>query len=665
MKEKISRIVVMVTLLLTLFGAAGGATADGPNPFEPFGLTTVTLDPSTVYPGETITIQIDFDLTHSGGNTENHFCFYLSDTDFASGIWEDSPVATGGDNYGTPDKDGDQNTACPNVTNFNTEVLYTKSSPAGNPFGGDDHIEIDFTVPSTGIDADSYTLGIRQYNDANADDTPDTMAAQTSENFTVQAASSNVYVANSGNCSDNSPCYTGGDALSDAVDSVASGGTVWVEGNYGQNELANFDNKTVTIRGSGTTPSIENAFGDCASTMIQKTGTGTLTFQDLTLDGKCSGQGGAGTGIDHNGGTLYVTNSTIRNFPTSGFGIDTAAGGTIYNNNSSFDNNGTAIRNTLGTLTLYQGTDGNTFNNNNVAVEIDDGSADIRYNTFDGNDVAVQVDGGDTVTIGDGPSSGNTIQNGAKGIDVNSTDPTLVIQGNTISGNSNLGMGLPDLTTEQAGDIYGNRVTGNTTGQINCNPSINGYGAAYNWVGTTDATTSDCVDYDDRLGANWSDWTEGTSLNQVTLGTSGVIFDLGDKTNPPFGVGVSGADGLDQLISNFYVIKTSGSAQFNPTASGRLYRIEDSTECTQSSAVACWDFQDTECGGGECTGDPITASAPAADGHYVVGTTNDPTAITLRSVSVAANSGFMPVVVLGLALVVSLGAVIVIRRKRS
>ncbi len=210
-----------------------------------------------------------------------------------------------------------------------------------------------------------------------------------------------------------------------------------------------------------------------------------------------------------------------------------------------------------------------------------------------------------------------------------------------------------------ASPVYGNRVTGNSGYQINCSGGGT-FGAGFNWIGFAASNANGCSDdVDDRLGADWTTWVDNsTTLNQVTLSTAGAIFDLGGGSNPPFGNGVSDADGLGQLVSNFYAIREgTDDATFDPTIDGRLYRIQDVDDCSTSGNTDCWDYDGVN-------GDPIIRNS-APSGHYVVGSENDPTAIILSDLTVtSARNTWVPATLLVVS-VTLIGGLFLARRKRE
>jgi len=332
-----------------------------------------------------------------------------------------------------------------------------------------------------------------------------------------------------------------------------------------------------------------------------------------------SGCAGAPLTIDDN-------NTTVRDFVVDGtscsaqVGIVVSATGVALNNMTVQDFGSTA---------------GISFTTNC--------SGSLKNSTIQNNNLGVNVVAGAAVTveIGTGPSDGNTFSNNATGIQVNDADTS--IKGNTISGGS---IGI-DVNTDGA-TIYGNSVTGASGNQIDCS-NDNWNAAGFNYLGGSSPTSgSNCNDKEDQIGESFgSNWADGSAYGDVSVsgGTGIAVFQL---SGDPYTFGSGDGD-----LTAFYAVKGSGSLTVTHSGSGTQAKMMmDATGCSPMT-ITCWESASDE-----------NPRPQTGKGYYAVGNT-DPTVITLRSVSVAANSNFMPVLVIGLALVVSLGAVVVVRRKRS
>ena len=207
------------------------------------------------------------------------------------------------------------------------------------------------------------------------------MDDQASPTLTVQAPSSDVYVSNTSGCGGNTPCYTGPDALQNAFDDVAAGGTVNVYGTWSQgggNTAQLTGTKSVTLTGFNA-PRIENGGGTCGGAMIDNNSSGTLTVKNLTIDGTC-GTGSRSAGILSSSGTTHVTDNanTIRDFTGAGnAGID-VGGGTVVVSGNSFINNEAAMEQSGGTLYAFANNVTST-TGSNAAVSTG-GTSDVKCN---------------------------------------------------------------------------------------------------------------------------------------------------------------------------------------------------------------------------------------------------------------------------------------------
>ncbi|MBI4786900.1 MAG: hypothetical protein HY782_07640 [Chloroflexi bacterium] len=474
---------------------------------------------------------------------------------------------------------------CADVTNYD-DTLISVADPNDFADGGDT-LNITVVAPG-GISTGAKTFVVRQYKDA----LPGTLINTLNGTYTILATPTTVYASDQSNCGGyGSAGYSCFQSLATAI--ANSNSEVVIVGNLTSDSGgATLSSGNVTLIRGISTPVLAAPSGCSASPLtVSKSG---VTVRDFTINGaSCNTQ--TGLAIANN---TAVTNMTIQNFSgTNGKGISIATVTGASVTNSTLTNN-------------YYGI--------NVAVD---------------------------VTIGSGPSTGNTIQNGGTGI--NHTAGTLTAKGNTITGNSTAGASV----TGSPSAFYGNRIYNNGTTQINCNT---GTGAAFNYLGgsSPNSGTTNCTDVKHQLGANWVTWADSTnSLNELTVtGGPVAIFDLGD--NKPFNVGTD--QGLPNLTSNFYAV--TGAITPTISTSGKLY-FTVPEYCTSSGNTQCWYNTQTAIPAGTTVGR-----------HFVKGTTS-PTAVTLSSFTASAQDtpqGNLALPALGLAVagVAVLGGVWFVRRAR-
>jgi len=592
----------LFVVLALMLGMSKPAYADPPDP-EGVNQFDVSPDPQTA--GEDVTIDVNVDINTADSNTR--FCYYTPDTGSDFTVPSVITLTYTSDFVSTDvgfNKLADAS-PCPNRSGQDKWVYSTT-----NAYVGSITYEGSFTTTiSSDASAGYYDWTILLEEPTG---TPNPLSYN---NHEIQAAPTTIYASDKGDCegygTSGSSCFG---SLQDAIDAVSSGNDVVIVGTLtADSGGSSVSGSNVSVIRGIESPQLVAPSG-CTNATLLTIDKSSVTVRDFTIDGSsCSG---AAMGIDVTSTGATIDSMTVQNF-SGGTGIKFSSGGA-----------GT-VKNCTGSIA-----------NNSFGVQIANGAG--------------------TVNIGAGPSDGNTFTNNTMGIQVADTD--AVIKGNTVSGGST-GIALNAAPSA----IYGNSVTGASSNHIYCNTG-NGVtnGAAFNYLGgNSPSSGSNCDDVDDQLGAMWTTWVDrATSLNEVTSAPAGsAIFDLGD--NKPFGVGTPGSAGLpeeggmDQLLSNFYAIRTSGSSvtiDFSGSGTGRLYHIDTPSECTSSGETDCWDYT------GDESSDSVT-DADGGSGHYVVGAEYDPTAITLTNVTAQSPRQWLPVALAALALAGAGGALLALRRR--
>jgi hypothetical protein len=161
------------------------------------------------------------------------------------------------------------------------------------------------------------------------------------------------------------------------------------------------------------------------------------------------------------------------------------------------------------------------------------------------------------------------------------------------------------------------------------------------------------------------------SLGQASLtGGSGarVIVDLG-RSNPPFNNGT--VHGLGAKVSDFfsYCLAKDGTQLGDLQISGdfasdytryALFNIPNTGNCTSSDNALCWSF--TQKRGLQTLG--LIAAENPQEGHYYIGNGEDPTVISLRSVSASSPGNlWVPVGLALIALCLGAGGLFLTRKR--
>ncbi len=559
MKPRLLTVLIALALMLSLTGLVAAA---------PSIVSGFTITPSTAYAGNTVTFRVDFSVALADLGTTNAFCFYYQDASYDPPFGALSNITSNlGDTYipTLQTTAGGLTTSCAAIATYKV-LEYATADPSDFTDGGD-WIAFNFTVPAG---ATTQTFRLRQRSNAT------TTVGVFNATLTVQTLGNQIYVANDATgCGSNTPCLTGPGALNIALDNVADPGDVFVLGDYLMSPGSTADlttAKAVAVSGVGGA-SVNMAAGTCSGAAIVNNG-GTLTIQNLTLDGTCA-SGSRTAAVRNDAGTLNVKNVTIRDFSGSGIGV-AAAGGTSV-------------------------VEGGNFYNNNVAL--------------DGN-------GG-----------------------------TLYAFANNVSTNTSL-----NASTNIGADD-----------NVKCN-----YWNSYNVTG------AGAGQYAQRLGASVSTYIEGAGA--LTLGRADlsagtgnrVIVDMGRST-PPFNNGT--VLGLGAQTSDFFAfcLSRDGSSMGTITVTSdavaaganghRLYRIDDTTECSPSTNNLCWDYAGATSAGGAVSA--ALTPAVSAEGLYVIGNQVDPTAITLRDLSADSPVTPWPLALAAIIVVAAMLALGVTLRRRA
>lgn len=337
------KLLALFTIIFALLALAGGATAQ-----EPQAVTGVTITPGSIVAGNTITVQVDFDVPNTA--VLNAICLYYLNSQIPSapsGL-PGSVTSTLGDTYSVElgTSSGDGTTNCPGVGG-RWAVEFFVNDPDDFADGGDSFTFTMFIPVST--PTGSKTLTFRQYNPG--------LINTLNGTFTVLSAPSTIYVSNTAGCGGNSPCYTGPSALQQAITDIADGGTIFIYSTFSQGggiTATLSGSKNVTISGINT-PVIENGGGTCTGAMIDHQGSGTLTFIIASMNGACA-VGARTEGILQSGpGQTIVRDSftTFRNFSASGAAALRVTNGTLVASGNSFLANQRAFDQSGGTLYAF------------------------------------------------------------------------------------------------------------------------------------------------------------------------------------------------------------------------------------------------------------------------------------------------------------------------
>lgn len=402
--------------------------------------------------------------------------------------------------------------------------------------------------------------------------------------FLNQCVPPAYHVANTlAECVGNTPCLTGMAGLPTAVNSLpVANGSVTIYGNYIVSPTGSTPinrSRPILLQGATVTTTIQSGSGACSGPFLTlDNGAAEVTIQDLTLDGDAGCSSGQRDGLAVNSGTAVIslTHVTLQD-------LGTAVAIAAPQANISFHNTG------------------NSYSNNTVGISLNDGDATILDDTFANNTLAIQDNTSGVVVIGDGPTTGSSFTDNSAAIQ---SDGHITLKGNTISGG---GTGI--LLTGDPTALYGNNISGVSGLAVDCDGTAT-LGAAFNYLGgVSPSSGSDCTDVANQLGAPIVNWTEGTTLNQVSS-TAGPLFDLGLIS--PYGYLAP----IGQL-SNFYAA-ANGTVTVN-VAGTQFKMLLDGTGCVPMTPT-CW----------QSVGNGRAQTAP---GYFYAGPA-DPTAIHLQNLTV-------------------------------
>ena len=292
-----------------------------------------------------------------------------------------------------------------------------------------------------------------------------------------------------------------------------------------------------TIDGGGV---ITISGGNSVGVFSVNTGV-NFTVQNLTIANGNSASY-AGGGIDNEGGTLTVTNSTLSgNSALAGGGIFNNTGGTLAVTNSTFSDN-----------SAHDGTGGGIFNNTG-------GTLTVTNSTFSGNS-AVAADGGGienysgTLTVTNSTFYNNSARFGG-GIENNpghgSNSATLTVTNSTFSGNS---AGTSGGGIDNGGTVtVTNTILANSTSGGNCAGSVTDGGHNIDDGTTCGFTGTGCTPTTGSSFCNTNPVLDPTGLKNnggptqtIALQATSAAVDGGDETVCFMTTGTAPVNSLDQ-----------------------------------------------------------------------------------------------------------------------
>ncbi|MCI0521416.1 MAG: hypothetical protein L0Z70_14305 [Chloroflexi bacterium] len=266
----------------------------------------------------------------------------------------------------------------------------------------------------------------------------------------------------------------------------------------------------------------------------------------------------------------------------------------------------------------------------------------------------------------------------------------VVVKGCTLSGGGNTFDGAAGTLA-----AYANNIGGYTTGTAFAG-TFNG---RHNWwgAGATEVGIGDADAYAYRLGADVAAWGEGSlggaSITADTATGTGVIVSHGrGDANAPFGQATT-ADGNTQCSDYFDVFTAPGATAGNwlvtiPVDAGngcdytynnrQLFRFDLTAGAPTPACTAlpvdplCWDdLKDTAAETLVQMGRTVgvrwqTASTAELGGTPIIAGNqdgNDPTAVTMQSVSARSQTAWLPWVILAAALLMAAGALMLLRKR--
>ncbi len=397
-------------------------------------------------------------------------------------------------------------------------------------------------------------------------------------------------------------------------------------------------NSTLTIQTLGNQIYVANDATSCGSNSPCLTGPAAL---NTALDNV------TGPGDVFVLGDYLMTPGTVADLTTAKT-VTLSGVGSASINMAAGTCSGAALVNNGGTLTVQNlAIDGTCASaSRSAAIRNDSGTLNVKNVTvrdFAASGIGVAAVGGTLVVEGSNFYNNNVALDGNGG--------TLYAFANNVNTNTSLNA----ATNVDAGD------------NVTCN-----YWNSYNITGASSAQ------YEQRLGAPVSTYIEG--VGALTLGRADlaagtgnrVIVNMGRST-PPFNNGT--VLGLGAQTSDFFAfcLSRNGSALGTVTVTSdavaagatghRLYRIDDTTECSPSTNTLCWDHTGATSAGGAVSA-PLTPTA-STEGQYVVGNQVDPTAVTLRDLSAETVVTPWPLILAAVSVAAGLLALGVSLRRRA
>jgi hypothetical protein len=299
--------------------------------------------------------------------------------------------------------------------------------------------------------------------------------------------------------------------------------------------------------------------------------------------------------------TLGTNNIVARDFSVNGAACSGAATGIVVptGGNVTLDNV-TVMSFTHGTGIAFTGTGA--------------GLARNSHGSIVGNQIGLNDTSSGVISVGTGPTDGNTFTNNQTGL---RTNGGITIKGNDISGGV-YGVELTGAPTA----IYGNRIVGASIQQVFCNGA--GSGAAWNYLGGMSPTTgSNCSDVQSQLGGNFVSWADGGVVTGLSVtGAVSATFDLG--ANLPFGYGST----VHRISNYFAIYGTGGTGNVTVAETGRQYKMfappNTGGVCLTGAEATCWESA-------------ANGRAQMGTGYFFTGNF-DPTAVTVSSLTATANT---------------------------
>ncbi|MCP4362204.1 MAG: hypothetical protein GY796_29710 [Chloroflexi bacterium] len=344
------RLIILVLMFLLLTGGIASAT-----PLAPETISVFSFSPTTVTYGGITTLSTTFKTAASGN--DNVLCIHYDDAGWTP-LFIGPYVSTRGDVY-IVGYAGPSSTAvqCVPIRANVAELVAAPTSFIVTFL--DDTVSVPLTLPGmTPPVAGLHPFDVLQQEGVGCVAVPGSCVITSggSASVTVVAPPTDAYVSNDSTCAGNTPCYTGSSALSSAIGAVTDGGTIFIVGTYSQGGATTATlsgSKSVSITGFNT-PLFENGGGTCSGAMLENSGSGSLDFASVTVDGSC-GAGSRSAGILNSGAgstTVHDSLTTVRDFTGSGSGVSVSSG-TLTVNAVGFSNNNRAMNQTGGTLHAF------------------------------------------------------------------------------------------------------------------------------------------------------------------------------------------------------------------------------------------------------------------------------------------------------------------------